>query len=623
MVPQASQERWARGAMAGEIDEVKTRISVEAIIGRHVQLQRSGQHLRGRCPFHEERTPSFFVFLDSGNYKCFGCGESGDVFTFLMKIENLTFRESLERLADETGVSLRRGNRDPKIQAHLRALAGANEAACRYFERQLTAHREGEEARDYLRKRGITVESQTRFRIGLAPSGWDGLINALRAQGVSGDVILAAGLARAGERDTIYDAFRSRLMFPIRSPKSTVLGFGGRTLGDDPAKYINTASTEIFDKSRLLYGLDLARESVRKSRSVVIVEGYTDVIAAHQAGFGNVVASMGTSLTERQFKGIASGVDEVVLCMDGDLAGRAAGRRNLQRIDQDLGSLTWHEGQLDAEIKVVELPAGKDPDQIISHQPGQWPAIIAKAKPLADYLFAAIVAESDISSRRGRAQALSEALRYIARLGGGDPVVRADYVAALAKKLSISESVIERELAGRDRRMGSGRPNIGAPAAAANRSVISVDDQLCALAMANPALLRQAIGRETLPIAALGSAEARSVFELLGRVQSSEPASSYLAERLGEDLGDYLEHLQTITRRHPAPASEQLLLADLGRLVLQVRKRHLSAEMDSAVSLLAGGADAETREKALGELEELRRERLAIERQLRTLAIST
>ena len=227
--------------MAGEIEEVKTRISAEAIIGRHVQLQRSGQHLRGRCPFHEERTPSFFVFLDSGNYKCFGCGESGDVFTFLMKIENLTFRESLERLADETGVSLRRGNRDPKLEAHRRALVGANEAACQYFERQLALHREGEAAREYLRKRGITAESQRRFRIGFAPSGWDGLTGALRAQGISGDLILAAGLARASERDTIYDAFRSRLMFPIRSAKSSVLGFGGRTLGDDPAKYINTA----------------------------------------------------------------------------------------------------------------------------------------------------------------------------------------------------------------------------------------------------------------------------------------------------------------------------------------------------------------------------------------------
>ena len=337
--------------MAGEIDEIKARLSIEGLVGRHVQLQRSGQHLRGRCPFHDERTPSFFVFLDSGNYKCFGCGEAGDAFTFLMKIENLTFREALVRLAEETGVRLPARGGDPAQSAYINSLIGAVEAASRYYEQQLQQHQHAQAARDYLRRRGIGSEIQNRFRLGLAPESWDGLRSALTGQGIADQTLLAAGLVRRGQGENLYDAFRARLMFPIRHGNGSVRGFGGRTLGNDRAKYINTGATEIFDKSRLLYGLDLARTALRRQRQAVVVEGYTDVIAAHAAGFENVVAAMGTTLTRPQFRAISGSVDQIVICMDGDSAGRAAGRRNLERMDEFLGPLVWQEGQLNAEIK--------------------------------------------------------------------------------------------------------------------------------------------------------------------------------------------------------------------------------------------------------------------------------
>ncbi len=608
--------------MAGEIDEIKMRLSAEAVIGRSVSLQRSGQNLRGRCPFHEERTPSFFVFPDSGNYKCFGCGEAGDIFTFVMKTENLDFRQALVQLANESGVNVRTQQRDPAQVAHLKALLEVVESACSYFESQLANLPEGASARAYLEERGITPELQRRFRLGLAPSGWDSLLSHLRQRGAGDDLMLAAGVIRTGDRGSHYDAFRGRLMFPIRSIKGRVAGFGGRTLADDPAKYVNTATTAVFDKGNLLYGLDLALPELRRTRRAIIVEGYTDVISAHQAGIENVVASMGTSLTERQFRSIASQVDQIVLCMDGDVAGQAAGRRNLERMEADLGRLTWHEGRLDAEIRIATLPAGSDPDDLIRADISRFGAIIDGSQPLAEHLFDAIVAQAGVDTRQGRAKAFSQAIPYLRRVAGGDPVARADYVAALAKRLEIAPQVIEDQLR-RGARSGTSLGEQGAPAARGDRAAITIDDRLCALGMRNPALLRHAIGRDGLPVAAFDSGRARTVFELLSRLQSSESAVDYLAAHLGADMAPYLAELAAVNSRLPAEISESQLLADLGRLVLELRRRRIEAEAERARSLLSSDTDGDVRKQALDELAGLVRERSLIDRQLSTLSIST
>ncbi len=607
--------------MAGEIDEIKARLSIEGLVGRHVQLQRSGRHLRGRCPFHDERTPSFFVFLDSGNYKCFGCGEAGDAFTFLMRMENLTFREALLRLAEETGVRLAPSNQDPARRQYLDSLAGAAEAACRHFERQLTQHPHGETARDYLRQRGIEPDVQSRFRLGLAPDSWDGLLSALTGQGIAPRILLAAGLVRQGQQQNLYDAFRGRLMFPIRAANGGVRGFGGRTLGTDPAKYINTGTTEIFDKSRLLYGLDLARPALRRLRQAVVVEGYTDVIAAHAAGFENVVAAMGTTLTEPQFRMIAESVDQIVVCMDGDAAGQAAGRRNLERMDEFLGPLVWHEGQLRAEIKIARMPQGEDPDQVIRTDRERWQDLLAAAVPLPEYLFGEIVAAADINTRRGRAQALQEALKYLRRLARGDPVTRSDYIAALAERLQIPAAAIEAELR---RRPGEGQPgDFGAPVSAQGSVAVPPEDRLCALAMQNPALLRQSVGRTALPLAAFSGASARAVFEILSRLRSSESAESHLARQLGPQDREYLAHLARLNAGQPEPVTDQQVSADLARLVLELRRRWITAEAERTTLVLGSETDPHIQRQALAAMNDLYRQRLAIDRQLMTLSIST
>ena len=607
--------------MAGEIDEIKARLSIEGLIGRHVQLQRAGQHLRGRCPFHEERTPSFFVFLDSGNYKCFGCGESGDAFTFLMKLENLTFREALLRLAEETGVRLAPRGGDPARRARINALIGAAEAACRHYEQQLARHAHGEAVRRYLRGRGISEDMQRRFSLGLAPESWDGLLAALSGQGVDPRTLLAAGLVREGQRENLYDAFRGRLMFPIRHANGSVRGFGGRALGDDPAKYINTGTTEIFDKSRLLYGMDLAQPALRRQRQAVVVEGYTDVIAAHAAGFENVVAAMGTTLTEPQFRMIARSADQIVICMDGDAAGQAAGRRNLERMDQFLGPLVWHEGQLRAEIKIAPMPQGQDPDELIRSDRQGWEKLLARATPLPEYLFGEIVAAADVNTRRGRALALQEALKYLRRLVRGDPVTRADYVAALADRLQIPVPAIEAEL--RRRPNDGPATDFGAPGALATPIGVPAEDRLCALAMRNPGLLREAVGREGLPLAAFDGAAARSVYEILSRLHSSEPAEGHLGRQLGEDGRDYLERLTQLNSSRPEAETERQLAADIARLVLDLRQRWLASEAERATQVLGSESDPQVQRQALAAMNDLNRQRLEIDRQRNRISIST
>ncbi|MXX66525.1 MAG: DNA primase [Chloroflexi bacterium] len=607
--------------MAGEIDEIKARLSIEGLVGRHVQLQRSGQHLRGRCPFHDERTPSFFVFLDSGNYKCFGCGEAGDAFTFLMKMENLTFREALVRLAEETGVRLAPRGGNPARREYINSLIGAVEAASHHYEQQLQQHRHGQSARDYLRRRGIGSEIQTRFRLGLAPESWDGLLSALTGQGIAPQTLLAAGLVRQGQRESLYDAFRARLMFPIRAANGAVRGFGGRTLGDDPAKYINTGSTEIFDKSRLLYGLDLAQAALRRQRQAVVVEGYTDVIAAHAAGFENVVAAMGTTLTEPQFRMVAKSVDQIVICMDGDAAGRAAGRRNLERMDQFLGPLVWHEGQLRAEIKIAPMPQGQDPDEVIRTDRQRWQSLLADAVPLSEYLFGEIVAAADTNTRRGRAQALQEALKYLRRLARGDPVTRSDYIATLAERLQIPVPAIEAEL--RRRPDDGPAPEFGAPASAHDPVAMPAEDRLCALAMRNPALLRQAVGRAGLPLAVFEGAAARSVFEILSRLHSSEPANDHLGRQLGEQDREYLDRLDRINSARPEAETEQQLYADIAGLVLRLRESWLAAEAERTSLVLDSESDRQVRRQALAAMNDLNRQRLEIDQQRNRLSIST
>ncbi len=319
------------------IDEVKSRINIVDLVERYTPLKRAGTIYKGLCPFHNERTPSFVVYADSGTWHCFGaCGTGGDIFSFLMRKENLDFREALERLAQEAGVSLEDEEQD-QDRAQKAILQDVNEAAAKYFHDVLLHHAQAAPARAYLERRKLDAETADSFGIGFALDQWSALRDYLSSRGFSIETQLAAGLLKRNEqRESVYDAFRNRVMIPIRDRQGRVIGFGGRVLDDSQPKYLNTAETALFHKSHVVFGIDRAQSAIRAADQVVIVEGYMDVIAAHQHGFENVVACMGTALTAEQLRQLQRYTNNFVLALDADAAGQAATIRALSQARQAL-----------------------------------------------------------------------------------------------------------------------------------------------------------------------------------------------------------------------------------------------------------------------------------------------
>ena len=371
------------------VEEVKERIDIVEFISRYVPLKKSGNTYKANCPFHNERTPSFVVY-PNGYWRCYGaCGVGGDVYNFLMRQENLDFREALEVLANQVGVDLSQ-NVNSQAQQQRNSLYTINEAAAAYFHEVLNSHPAAQAARDYLAGRQIDAETSTRFQLGFALQSWDSLRNYLDEQGYSIEDQLTAGLLkRHTERDSTYDAFRNRLMIPIRDRQGRIIGFGGRVLDDSQPKYLNTAETELFHKSRVVYGLDMATKAIRAADQVVIAEGYMDVIAAHQHGFANVVACMGTSLTAEQLQQLQRYTRNFTLALDADAAGQQATVRGLNQARQALSrsskpTLTptgiRMEQRLSANLTIVAMPEGRDPDDVIRQSADEWQRLVAQAK---------------------------------------------------------------------------------------------------------------------------------------------------------------------------------------------------------------------------------------------------
>ncbi len=343
----------------GALDDFKARLPLVDIVARHVRLIRRGNRHQGLCPFHQEKSPSFFVFEDQGNYHCFGCGAHGTAIDFIMQIEGLDFGEALRRLADLTGIPA--PLRDPVAAGAKREqtdpLFAANAAAALWFRERLGAAH-GREARDYLTKRGVPAALQERFGLGYAPDDRHAMVAALAAEGIAIDAQVAAGLAiRPEDGGRAFARFRHRLMFPISDATGRLVGFGGRALGAAKAKYLNTPETPLFKKGSLLYGLDLASQPARARQEIFIVEGYLDVIAMHEAGFANTTAPLGTAIGEAQLALLWRHSDEPYVCLDGDAAGLAAALRTIRRALPVIKG-----GQT---LRFVVLPAGEDPDSLL------------------------------------------------------------------------------------------------------------------------------------------------------------------------------------------------------------------------------------------------------------------
>jgi DNA primase len=403
------------------LEEIKSKVDVVDFISDYVQLKKSGQNWKGLCPFHSEKTPSFMVNPAKQIFHCFGCGAGGDVISFVSKYENLSFGESLRLLAKKAGVSLseKRGTAGTQ-QGEEKIRTALSEAVVFYMK----GLEESGVAKEYVKRRGITGESLSLFKLGYAPAGWSNLLRHMRNAGFSDQTLKDSGLAVQGEKG-LYDMFRQRLIFPISSVAGNIIAFGGRALDDAKPKYINSPETPVFRKSETLFGLCLAKESIRREGSVIIVEGYMDTIICHQHGFRNAVAPLGTSLTSGHIQKLRTLANRTTFVFDGDAAGRAAAKRALALACQN-----------NYPARVLVLPEGQDPDSYLrAHGAAAFGALLDDARTMIDFLLGLSAGE--------KRKAVREALELIAQLS--DPLASEEMLIELADRTRMSESTIREE----------------------------------------------------------------------------------------------------------------------------------------------------------------------------------
>jgi DNA primase len=362
----------------GAIREIHARVDIASFIGTYVSLRKRGNDLVGLCPFHTEKTPSFHVHPDKGFFKCFGCGAGGDVITFLSKLENLAFPDAVRTLAQKAGIELEPENpQAARVRNEREMIYEANRIAAGFFEANLRAAG-GAAARAYCERRGISQASIEKFHLGYAPDNWNALADELQRNLVEPAIAEKAGLLKRGERG-YYDFYRDRLMVPTYSTTGEVIAFGGRALGDAEPKYLNTSTTPVYTKGRHLFALNIARRAASQERALIVVEGYLDCIALHQAGFENAVASLGTAFTEEQARELRKYADGIYLCFDGDVAGNAAAGKAVETAAQ----VIEHAG---SGVRIVTLPAGTDPDSFVrEHGSEAFRSLLGNSKPAIEF----------------------------------------------------------------------------------------------------------------------------------------------------------------------------------------------------------------------------------------------
>ena len=421
------------------LDEIRSRAYILEIVGQVVKLKRTGENWKGLCPFHTEKTPSFTVNPKRNIYHCFGCGAGGDAFSFLMRQERVAFPEAVRTLADRAGVALPdAGQRAPEVDGKLEALRRAMALAAEFYTRSLWEPG-GEKPRAYLEQRGVDPEVAKRFGLGYAPESWNALLGVMARQGIGEDVLVQAGLILARQNGPgFYDRFRGRLLFPIRDVQGRVVAFGGRALSGEEPKYLNSPETPLYVKGQMLYALDVARIAMRERSRAIIVEGYLDCLMAHQHGFGETVAALGTAFTPAQLGLLRRYADEVVALFDADAAGQKASTRLEEMMNDvmDLQNLGWSVARTGGfekaghlPIRVALLPAGHDPDSLLRAEgAAALTARLDAARPLLSFVLEKAFADEDLTTSRGRANAHARVALILSK------VANAEEATALARE---------------------------------------------------------------------------------------------------------------------------------------------------------------------------------------------
>lgn len=422
------------------IEEVRQRADIVDIISQYVHLKRTGHNYKGLCPFHSEKTPSFQVSADKQIYKCFGCGAGGNVFTFLMNYTNQSFIQVVKDLAQATGVRLVFSETIEAEEQFRNTLRRMNLEACQYFEWVLHHPQQGEEGRAYLQSRKISESMQKRFQVGYALNAWHALHDHLRSKGFSREELEKSGLFGQG-KEGLYDLYRQRLIFPIVSVNSEVLGFGGRALAADvQAKYINSPETEIYQKGQHVYALNLAKKAIRERDQVLLMEGYLDVITAHQFGFEHAVAGLGTALTQAQARQVLRFTDnkQIVMCYDADKAGQKATDRGADVLAEVTTGMAL-------QVRVMGIPDQEDPDTFL-HQYGAeaFAQVLADAKPLVEYRLDKALVGFSLDSTLDKALAAKAAIAVLKTVH--EPVYRDECIRQVAARLHVDEGVLREQL---------------------------------------------------------------------------------------------------------------------------------------------------------------------------------
>lgn len=576
-------------------ERVRDAVDMIALVSARTELRRAGVNSYfGRCPFHDERTASFHVRPEEKHYHCFGCQASGDPFTFAMETEGLDFKGALESLADRFGVTLEVEDEDPAAAARRERrerLHALLDRAAGWYARYLWESSEAAAARDYLAGRGLEEATLRAFRVGYAPSAWDRMLLASRQAGFSEDELIATGLAQRGTKGGLYDRFRERIMFPLADARGRVVGFGARAMRENqPPKYLNTSEGEVFHKGSQLFGIDRARKQAARAGTIVLVEGYTDVLALHQAGIENAVGIMGTALTEEQVRELERTARTLVLALDADAAGKEAMLR----------AARIAEGR-NLELRVAALPAGADPADLIQRDGAE--AVrerIAQSVPFVAFHVERILERADVGDAEGKDRALAELRPVLGPLPAS--VLREELVRRVASRLDLSDQLAASLLA-------DGGASASAPAVA--RSAAS--SRVAAPAASAVGLLdRRERGERTfLALCIAFPGEGR---EALGRVdperhftsELTRRAAAHLAEHLAqplERLPDDDPELATLVSDLDARAARggggenRVTAANLEHAWLLLELARLEREIDAARTARSGEVSALSRER--------------------------
>jgi DNA primase len=588
-----------------QIDEIKSRIDIVDLVSETVKLRRTGKNYSGLCPFHNEKTPSFIVSPDRQSWRCFGqCNEGGDIFKFVMKKEGWDFKEALGFLAERAGVKLEafKAEKPEEKEAHER-LRGLLEEALTFYRHHLSTPA-GKFALDYIHeKRHLTDATIETFGLGYAPPGWDVALKYFKEKGYTEQELLDGGLITQRESGGLVDRFHNRLMIPIRDENGKMTGFGARILDpNDFPKFMNSPETPLFSKSRLLYGLDRSRKAIRAANQAVIVEGYLDVIAVHQAGFENVVSPMGTALTEDQLRLLKRFTRRIVLALDPDAAGQKAvlrgleaARQTLDREDElgfDARGLLRHEARLQADLRVASMPDDLDPDEIVQRDPDQWKTLIENAQPIVVHVMEALAVGRDLEDAKVKSEIVSQILPIIEDLP--DPVERDTYRQRLARFLKVDERSITGGHA-QTIRIRRPRPQVETPVQEVPppqevKPVVTasrkIEAHILSLLIRRPNLLYrldralQEASLNRMAAEDFGYTDHQVLFRLVRQSleQDADDADQYLRQNLPASLESLVEDLGSKTGELD-PVDDRLL-EDLFRGIVKIRRNALNENIN-------------------------------------------